>query len=120
MVNRGQAEESVKKEKGYQLKIHHLGEKKLVIKAFKEDSKALEIEEQHWNTNNAKAETTKNPDIVDGCQMNDENIEKYAKHMIERAPDDNVMDPEVEEEWWSRNRGESDTTNNNTSKNSWF
>ena len=44
--------------------------------------------------------------------MNDGNIDKYGKHMIERAPDDNVMDPEVEEEWWSRNSKESDTTNN--------
>ena len=80
MVNRSQAEESLKKEKGYKLKILRSGEKKLVIKALKEDSKALEIEEQHWNTNNAKAETTKNPDIVDGCQIKDENIEKCEKH----------------------------------------
>ena len=108
MVNRSQAEESLKKEKGYELKILHSGEKKLRIKALKEDSKALEIEEQHWSTNNAKAKTTKNPDIVDGCQMNDENIKKNPKHMIGRAPDDNAMYPEVEEERRSRNSKETD------------
>ena len=40
MVNRSHVEKSLKKENGYELKILHSGEKKIVIKVLKEDIKA--------------------------------------------------------------------------------